>query len=711
LSQVEELVFKFTADAESMRKDLSEIRKITDVSSRSMQRSLGDLAENSKKSFFSLNRVIETTAGVFLGKMLFSAASSAAGAVKNLAKSLISDGVKAAQAQEDAVNKLNSALRITGKFSEETSKDLQEFASALQRTSRFGDEVILKNMGIMQSLTNLSKDGLKQATSASLDMAAALGMDLSSASNLVAKAVAGQTSALTRYGIQVQKGATEAETFANVMNALNEKFGGAAAMDVKTFSGSVDQLGNTFGDLKEEIGFVVTQNQVVIAVISELEKIFHDLGGVIQDNREYLKGLVADGIITLADAIPLAVEAVAALNKGFEHSLKVINFLRSAYAGIRGDTGLQDRLLEDTYAIEQASMAREKAIAKLRTAAEGIRDRIVNAVEEATEADQDFNRTLASTAQNVRDLGVFAGEAAGEIGKLSESKNIAAEAGLKLAQQLLSMNELEKARFEELKLMREQDLISLEEFQTLQLEMVASRHDREQALLEEALEAKMMTEEEYAQAILELRRQQGTELTKLDLEGSKARQDIKEKEMAAIYSVTGQALSDLSTLSRSKNKELAQIGKAAAISETTIRTYQSATSAFAALAPIPVFGPGLAAAAASAAIVAGLANVAQIRGTPLQKGMTSIPGVGTADNFPAILAPRERVVTREQNEDLTRFLKQQERAPMQAPVVNVSVNVQGPMLGNEAQLGEMVVRALNEVDFVSGLRPAFAGGL
>ena len=54
------------------------------------------------------------------------------------------------------------------------------------------------------------------------------------------------------------------------------------------------------------------------------------------------------------------------------------------------------------------------------------------------------------------------------------------------------------------------------------------------------------------------------------------------------------------------------VGKAAAIAETTINTYASATAAYNALAGIPIVGPVLGIAAAAAAIAAGLANVRNI---------------------------------------------------------------------------------------------------
>lgn len=75
------------------------------------------------------------------------------------------------------------------------------------------------------------------------------------------------------------------------------------------------------------------------------------------------------------------------------------------------------------------------------------------------------------------------------------------------------------------------------------------------------------------------------------------------------------ALGALASLQNSQNKKQAAIGKKAAIAQTIIQTYQSATSAFSSLASIPYVGPFLGAAAAAAAIAAGMANVQRIKAT------------------------------------------------------------------------------------------------
>ncbi len=82
------------------------------------------------------------------------------------------------------------------------------------------------------------------------------------------------------------------------------------------------------------------------------------------------------------------------------------------------------------------------------------------------------------------------------------------------------------------------------------------------------------------------------------------------------------------------------IGKAAAIAETTINTYRSATAAYASLAGIPVVGPVLGAAAAGAAVAAGLANVKKIIGVKSGlPGDTGRGGASSGGGAPAIPIP------------------------------------------------------------------------
>ncbi|AMW36136.1 tape measure protein [Xanthomonas phage XAJ2] len=94
--------------------------------------------------------------------------------------------------------------------------------------------------------------------------------------------------------------------------------------------------------------------------------------------------------------------------------------------------------------------------------------------------------------------------------------------------------------------------------------------------------------------------------------GNIRRQQINEQLAAA-----SGLINDLASLRDSDNKTAARVGKAAAIAQATINTYQAATAAYASGAKInPIFG----AVSAAAAVAAGLANVQKIRSTGFMQG-------------------------------------------------------------------------------------------
>lgn len=86
----------------------------------------------------------------------------------------------------------------------------------------------------------------------------------------------------------------------------------------------------------------------------------------------------------------------------------------------------------------------------------------------------------------------------------------------------------------------------------------------------------------------------------------------------------------MSLLMHTKNRELFEIGKAAAIAETVINTYSMAVAAYHSLARIPYVGPALGAAAAAAAIAYGLAQVSAIKNQTMGGA-----GGGAVGTFPA----------------------------------------------------------------------------
>lgn len=153
--------------------------------------------------------------------------------------------------QERAVLSLNNTLANAGVYSDAYSKHIQALASEIQSYSNFGDEAIIKAQALGQSFIGQTKitDDLTKAT---VDFAAATGMELEQAFTLVGKSIGSPTNALARYGVELKKGMTDQEKMIAITTQLGNRYEGQA----KQMANASAQLKNAMGDLAEEIGGV-----------------------------------------------------------------------------------------------------------------------------------------------------------------------------------------------------------------------------------------------------------------------------------------------------------------------------------------------------------------------------------------------------------------------------------------------------------------------
>lgn len=257
----------FDPQTGELKSDLKKAEKVASKSGKKAGKKFEkNFSENAKKGIDKLKASFISFAAVTASGVLASRAA-----------------IRAAQVQEDAINSLNVALSLSKNASLEASQGLQSFASELQKSTRFGDEVLLQNAALIQSLGDLDEKGLKRALRATTDLATALRVDLNTAATLVGKAAAGEVGTFSRYGLSIKKGATNTETFAKALTAIEGKFGGAAQKDIFTYSGAVDQLSNAFGDTLEAVGRLVTENPKFVSAVKKLTDFFVEATNSLDD--------------------------------------------------------------------------------------------------------------------------------------------------------------------------------------------------------------------------------------------------------------------------------------------------------------------------------------------------------------------------------------------------------------------------------------------
>lgn len=219
-----------------------------------------------------------------LGASFVTGAFAAIGVGLSKTVGKIGEFIAAANVQEDAVKRLNSALKNSGDFTEQASRDFQDFASAIQETTTFGDEAILNQLALAKSFgaTNeQAKDIAKTAT----ELSAAFGIDLESATRNVAKSLGGYAGELGEVIPELKNLTKEQLQAGQGIDLIASKFQGLAEAQKQTFSGATKSATNALGDLGEQLGFLITKNPLVVKAINFAGKVFMNLGNIVEANR------------------------------------------------------------------------------------------------------------------------------------------------------------------------------------------------------------------------------------------------------------------------------------------------------------------------------------------------------------------------------------------------------------------------------------------
>jgi hypothetical protein len=302
---------------------------------------------------------------------------------------------------------LAAAIKSTGGAAGQSVSALNAHASALQRTSIFGDEAVNKAQALLLTFTKIQGDTFPKATEAVLNVATAMGTDLQSAAIQVGKAlndpILGVT-ALARSGIQftqaqkdtikalVETG-QQAQAQTLILKELEVQFGGSAKAARETFGGALKGVTNAFGDLFEmsreaSSGIVKSLNVVENALIG--------LNRHMADAVSFVTTLGIAFVATKALAIAFGAAAVSAMLP----IIATVSALSLAF---------------DFYLNKQRSAidAQDEASAKnpaYVAALEAIRARRVAATaaeEAAAEALRKVNEETATRVQNLIKLGQF----------------------------------------------------------------------------------------------------------------------------------------------------------------------------------------------------------------------------------------------------------------------------------------------------------------
>ena len=236
--------------------------------------------------------------------------------------------------QELAEKKLEAAL---GK----TSQKLLNQAKAIQKVTMFGDEQVIEAQALIGSFVK-EEDAIMAATEATLDLAAAKGMELTVAADLVSKTLGSSTNALSRYGIEVTGAVGSTERLESLTGNLARVFGGQAKEQTETMQGAMEQMKNAVGDAGEALGEVLSPAVTSVAGF---------LKSAAEDAATFFKELTETDLeTTIRELEALGVQGEALLrlkNLQLDRDIKVLNQeLESVNQTGLDAQGIEDRLLQ-----------------------------------------------------------------------------------------------------------------------------------------------------------------------------------------------------------------------------------------------------------------------------------------------------------------------------------------------------------------------------
>ncbi len=253
------------------------------------------------------------------------------------------------------------------------ASEMQEFASAMQRVTNYGDEALLPLMARLSQTFNVSASDVRLLTPALIDFAEAnkaAGMTLETAFNLFGRALSGNTAMLSRYGITLDDTRLKTEGVSYLVEKLTEDYGGTAEAlaDLRL------QNANTWGDIKEILGsFIDVIVEPILKGLRWLMEAWQNLSAPMQALTAGIAlaipvittlTIVISTLTTAFVALKAAINPVAGLLSLIAGGLTVAAFSYAGYAASARDAAEATQGFADSHlTVEEAISEANRAVA------------------------------------------------------------------------------------------------------------------------------------------------------------------------------------------------------------------------------------------------------------------------------------------------------------------------------------------------------------
>lgn len=272
---------------------------------RDFAKSADSMADKVSKSFDFLKGAAVAAFGIIAGKAVIGA---------------IGSFVDEAANAEKAAQGVASALARMGELSADNLKEIDDFANSLSELKGIEDDTAKQAFGLAASF-GITKDQAKKVVDAAADLSAATGTDFIGNVEKLGRSFDGTAGSLREVLPGVRDLSEASLKAGGAVDAIAKAFSGAAAAQLQTFSGAINQTKNAFGNLEESLGNIIVQNPVVIELIKKVGEAFTKLTGFVDGNADGIREFVNKAII-------LAIEGFGKLLPALKAPIEILDGLR-----------------------------------------------------------------------------------------------------------------------------------------------------------------------------------------------------------------------------------------------------------------------------------------------------------------------------------------------------------------------------------------------
>lgn len=197
---------------------------------------------------------------------------SVQGKVLGLGKALLEFSKSSVKAFEDQAKADRQLAAVAGQATEAFKAQ----ASALQESLGVSDDHVQKLQTMLLRYGEAPAE-IDKTVRAILDFSAATGQDAEGAISQLTSSVTTGKMAFKDLGLQYDQTGSRGDVLKAATEALAAKFGGAAAADANSLTGSVEKAKQQFGELQETFGQMIADFVVKTDVVSGLTQVFREL--------------------------------------------------------------------------------------------------------------------------------------------------------------------------------------------------------------------------------------------------------------------------------------------------------------------------------------------------------------------------------------------------------------------------------------------------